>query len=121
MMNRRLVGNEYESRAAEYLQAQGVTILCRNYRKRRGEIDLIGRDGEYLVFFEVKERSGNGSGYAAEAVTGSKRRTICAVSLYYLKEKGYAPDTPVRYDVIAVDGDVVTWIRNAFDYTGKAF
>lgn len=115
-MNKRSVGSEYERLAAEYLKRQGVTILCRNYRSRRGEIDLIGRDGEYLVFFEVKERLGPGSGYAAEAVTRTKQRTISAVAEYYLLKNGYGTDTPVRYDVIAIDRDRTEWIRNAFEH-----
>ncbi len=121
VMNKREVGGKYESRAAEYLSEHGVEILERNYRTRRGEIDLIGRDGEYLVFFEVKERSGVGSGYAAEAVTLSKRRTICAVSERYLFEKKYGSDTAVRYDVIAIDRDSIEWIKNAFEYMGRTF
>ena len=119
--NKRALGSGYESRAAFYLERQGVEILHRNYRDRRGEIDLIGRDGEYLVFFEVKARGGTGAGYAAEAVTVSKQRTICNVSVRYLKENGYGTDTPVRYDVISFDNEKIDWIKNAFDYVGKAF
>ena len=55
-MNTRKTGTEYERMAADYLQKQGIRILERNYRNRNGEIDIIGRDQEYLIFFEVKYR-----------------------------------------------------------------
>ena len=58
-MNNRQTGNAYEQMAAEYLQKKGMIILDRNFRRgRNGEIDIVGRDGKYLVFVEVKYRSG---------------------------------------------------------------
>ena len=69
-MNTRQTGNRYEQMAADYLEKQGMQILERNFRRgRNGEIDIIGREGKYLVFVEVKYRSGDEKGNAAEAVT----------------------------------------------------
>ena len=68
-MNKRKIGNTYEQMAAEYLQNAGVKIVEKNYRNRQGEIDLIGFDGECLVFFEVKYRKNASKGAPVEAVT----------------------------------------------------
>lgn len=113
-MNTRKKGTEYEQAAAEYLQRSGVEILERNYRSRRGEIDLIGRDGEYTVFFEVKYRRDNGKGAPAEAVNFLKQKTICRVADYYRMRHGIGEFSPVRYDVVAIEGAELMWYKNAF-------
>ena len=87
---------------------------------RFGEIDIIGYDREYLIFFEVKYRQGDSMGSAVEAVEYRKQQKICRVSDYYRMIHHCPTDTPVRFDVIAIDGDSIRWIRNAFDYCGRA-
>ena len=119
--NKRETGSAYERLAAEYLKENGCLILRTNYRNRFGEIDLIGKDGDDLVFFEVKERKSGQAGSAAEAVTLSKQKKICAVSDSYRFRENVSPDTQIRYDVIAIDGNRVSWIKNAFDYVGNGF
>ena len=114
--NKRQTGARKEELAADYLKRQGVRILEMNYRCRQGEIDLIGRDGEFLVFFEVKWRRDGRSGYAAEAVDKRKQKRICRVSDMYRMFKGFDDDTALRYDVVAIDGDGIDWIKNAFFY-----
>lgn len=113
-MNTRKKGMEYEQVAAGYLQRQGVNILEHNYRNRRGEIDLIGRDGEYTVFFEVKYRRNDRKGAPAEAVNFAKQKTICRVADYYRMTHGIGEFSAVRYDVIAIEGETITWYKNAF-------
>lgn len=113
-MNTRKKGKEYEEKAAEYLRSQGVWILECNYRVRIGEIDLVGRDGEYLIFFEVKYRRNNATGSPAEAVTYRKQKTICRVADYYRMFHQVGEFTPVRYDVVAICGEEITWYQNAF-------
>lgn len=113
-MNTRKKGAKYEEKAAAYLHSQGVQILERNYRSRRGEIDLIGRDGEYTVFFEVKYRRDNAKGYPTEAVNYGKQKNICTVADYYRMLHHMGETTPVRYDVVAICGEEITWYRNAF-------
>ena len=83
---------------------------------RNGEIDIVGRDGKYLVFVEVKYRSGDEKGNAAEAVTTAKQRTICRVADYYRYLHHYGEDTWVRYDVVAIQGEALHWIPNAFPH-----
>ena len=115
-MNTRKKGAAYEQAAIEYLQRQGVAILERNYRNRRGEIDIIGRDGAYTVFFEVKYRKDNARGYPGEAVNYSKQRTICRVADYYRMMHRMGDFVPVRYDVVAICGEEITWYQNAFEH-----
>lgn len=113
-VNRRRVGTHYEQLAANYLRSQGVTILERNYRCPRGEIDLIGLDGRYLVFVEVKYRRDGRQGDPSEAVTGWKQRRICQTARYYLYGHRYGEDTPCRFDVISIRNEEIRWIKNAF-------
>jgi len=113
-MNTRKKGAVYEQVAAAYLQNHGVTILERNYRNRRGEIDLIGRDGEYTVFIEVKYRKDGEKGSPAEAVNFVKQKTICKVADYYRMTHGMGEFSAVRYDVVAIEGAIITWYKNAF-------
>lgn len=110
------MGSEYEERTVAYLQEYGVRIVERNFRNRFGEIDLIGYDGEYLVFFEVKYRNSDGSGSGEDAVNAKKRHNICKVSDYYRVLNGIGEFTPMRYDVIAIKGNQIHWIKNAFAY-----
>ena len=116
-MNKRKVGADKETLAAAFLEKQGVTILERNYRNRSGEIDLIGRDGEYLVFCEVKYRTDASTGHPAEAVDARKQRRISRCALYYLMRHGLA-DQACRFDVVSFEGETVTLYPNAFDYLG---
>ena len=113
-MNRREVGSRYEDTAAAYLINHGYEILCRNFRGRQGEIDLIGRDGRYLVFIEVKYRKNAESGDPAEAVTGLKQERIRYTAQYYLYSHGFGEDTPCRFDVVSILGDEIRLIRDAF-------
>lgn len=114
--NRRREGTQYEQRAAGYLREQGYHIREMNYRCRMGEIDIVAEEGDYLVFVEVKYRSGCVGGMPEEAVNWSKQKTISRVALYYCMTHGYAEDTPCRFDVVAFLQDEVHLIRNAFEY-----
>lgn len=115
-MNTRAKGAQKEEEVCAYLRSGGVKIVESNFRNRQGEIDLIGYDGDYLVFFEVKYRSGKSKGSAAEAVGFAKQKKICQVADYYRMLHHCAEDTPIRFDVVAVDGENVAWIKNAFNY-----
>ncbi len=117
-MNKREIGAQKEEEARKYLEQNGVCIKECNFRCRQGEIDLIGYDGAYLVFFEVKYRAGQGLGSAVEAVGITKQKKICKVSDYYRMLHECPGDTPIRFDVIAVDGDRIEWLQNAFPYYG---
>ncbi|MFL1454400.1 YraN family protein [Marinobacter sp. GN3S48] len=111
------IGTHTEAVAARYLQSRGVTILERNVFSRGGEIDLIGRDGESLVFFEVRYRGHGSFSGGAESVTREKQRRLVKAASYYLHRNGLW-NVPSRIDVIAIaPGDIkkyrVQWIKNA--------
>ena len=103
------MGTAYEKLAGAYLEQQGYEILEYNYRCRMGEIDIVARQGGYLVFVEVK--------YRADSTVG-KQRTISKVASYYCLTHGYGTFTPCRFDVAAVLGEQIKVIQNAFDYQG---
>ncbi len=115
-MNKRKEGAKYERIAEGYLLDQGYRIIARNFRCRTAEIDLIARDGKYLVFLEVKERSGCALGYAGEAVDGRKQARILAAARFYLHRFHIDPQMPVRFDVVCIDNGKLRLIRNAFLY-----
>ena len=120
MLNsRQRLGKSGEEKAAGFLEKKGYAILVKNYRCKVGEIDIIARDGEMLVFIEVKTRSGLDYGFPAEAVTPRKQRQICRTAQWYLAEQQLF-GVPARFDVIAVlgagpAGDRIEHIDNAFD------
>lgn len=106
-------GGAGELRAEEFLGRQGLAIVARNYRTRMGEIDLIARDGDTLVFVEVRLRSDPRFGGAAASITPRKRRRIVAAARQYLMRLPRVP--PCRFDVVALDGGKPEWLRGAFD------
>ena len=114
-MNKRSLGTAWEEQAAECLKREGCEILERNFRGRRGEIDLIVRDGRYLVFVEVKYRKNADSGFPEEAVDYRKQRIISRVAQEYLLKKRLSETTPCRFDVVAICGERVCHIKNAFE------
>lgn len=79
-----------------------MRILARNYRCRSGEIDVVARDGEALVFVEVKERRSASHGTAVEAVTAQKRARVVRAARIYAASEGLS-EAPVRFDVVAID------------------
>lgn len=108
----------YEQLAGEYLKQQGYEILTYNFRCRYGEIDIIARDGEYLVFVEVKYRRNTKSGSPFEAVHLRKQQVISRVASYYCLTHGCLDCTPCRFDVVAILGEERMLLKNAFDYCG---
>ena len=115
-MNKREIGDRKEKEAAAYLQSQGMEILEYNFRNRFGEIDLIGRQDGYIVFVEVKFRRNALLGYSFEAVDLRKQKQICHVADFYRMTHGIGEFSPIRYDVVGIEGDKITWIPNAFPH-----
>lgn len=102
-----------ERRAARYLTERGLALLATNYRCRFGEIDLIMRDREQLVFVEVRLRRHGGFGGALESVDHRKQRRIGLAARHYLQRERL--DAPCRFDVVGIDGeDRIEWLRDAF-------
>ncbi|MCB1794082.1 MAG: YraN family protein [Candidatus Competibacteraceae bacterium] len=119
MINRVAQGSAAEDLACRYLEARGLTLVTRNVRCRGGELDLIMRDGEHLIFVEVRSRSHTRYGTPAESVTRSKQQRLLRAAALYLQRQRL--DLPCRFDVVAIlqaDGEPqVEWIRDAFQLT----
>lgn len=115
-MNTRQRGTEKEQLAAGYLAEHGMRIVEQNFRSRQGEIDIIGYHDGCLVFVEVKYRASLSKGSALEAVDFRKQRQICRTADYYRMRRCLGEDTPVRYDVLAIQGEEIEWIQNAFPH-----
>lgn len=111
--NNRHVGAAYEQAAGNYLRKQGYSIIEYNYRCPVGEIDLIARDGEYLVFCEVKYRKDTRKGNPLEAVDAKKQRVIYKCALHYLLIHGFN-EIPCRFDVIGFENENIIHIKDAF-------
>jgi putative endonuclease len=120
LMNR-LLGERGERLAARYLKRQGMRILLRRYRSEQGEIDLIARDGDTLVFVEVKARR---KGSPVETVTLEKQRRLTNVSFQFLR-KYQLLEVRSRYDVVAIvwpddrTPPQIEHFRNAFEPVGR--
>ena len=99
--NNATLGARGEEIAAQYLASAGMTVVCRNWRCRYGELDLIARDDDVTVFVEVKTRTGRRFGMPAEAVTFAKQCRIRRLAAIWLSEQE-GPWVRVRFDVIAV-------------------
>jgi putative endonuclease len=111
-MNR--AGARAEDLCAELLRRAGLRVLARNWRCRHGEIDLVAEEGATLVFAEVRFRSGEGYGGAAESVTAAKQARLVAAARLYLMRR---PEADCRFDVLlldSLDAGRIRWIRNAF-------
>lgn len=104
-------GREAELRAERHLQNCGFQQVDRNFRVRGGEIDLIMRDGETLVFVEVRQRSSKDYGGAGASITALKQRRIVLAARHYLARRG---DCECRFDCVLIDGDTLDWVRDAF-------
>jgi putative endonuclease len=104
-------GQLWEQRALTYLGMRGLTLVEANYACRGGEIDLIMRDRDTIVFVEVRQREDCRYGGALASISPAKvRRLVRAAQTYLLR---YTRLPPCRFDVLAVDGDQIDWIRNA--------
>jgi putative endonuclease len=113
-----LFGKTGEDLACLELERRGYAIVARRYRVRGGELDIIARDGQTLVFVEVKTREGRAFGEAAEAVTAFKQRRIAHLALDYVT-RHHVRDCPCRFDVVSIQVDegrpTIEVFQNAFD------
>ncbi|MCK5326216.1 MAG: YraN family protein [Woeseiaceae bacterium] len=115
----RIVGDRAEQLAFRYLRDRGLLPVTRNYRHRRGEVDLIMLDGDCLVFVEVRFRSSKSFAQAALTVDRHKQRKLaCAAEMFLATRQAYSNHT-TRFDVVGIDADAnggysIEWLRDAF-------
>ncbi len=112
------LGQRGEALALEEIKRLGYRKIIKNYRCRLGEVDLVAKDGDVLVFIEIKTRKGRPLGFAKEAVTLRKQKQLSKVALNYMKTNNCC-DVSARFDVVAVavgsGSPQIEVIRNAFE------
>lgn len=107
-------GDQAEQQALQYLQQQGLTNVCSNFRCKVGELDLVMRDGAALVVIEVRYRKSAQFGGALASITRQKQSRIIAATQHYVIINRLS-HLPIRFDVVALSGDgSIHWIKNAF-------
>lgn len=115
-INKRQIGNQYEALAKQYLKKQGLIEIADNFGSKCGEIDLIMRDLQCIVFVEVKYRQNPHFGLAQEMVTYSKAKKLQKTANLWMINRGLSPyDTEFRFDIVAIhnQGRDINWIKNA--------
>ena len=120
MATTREQGEYTEKLAYQYLEDKGLKLLERNFHSRFGEIDLVMKDNDTLVFVEVRYRRSNNFGSGAETVTASKQSKLIKTASVYLQQHDKMKQYPARFDVVSISGSVeasnleFNWIENAF-------
>ena len=114
---KRQTGNEAEDQAVKYLKNKGYKILARNFACKAGEIDIIARKKNDLVFVEVKARATNTYGGGVAAVNKSKQKKITLCAITYIKENKPKFDA-LMFDIIALTDGKLEHIQNAFALEG---
>ena len=120
MATTREQGEYTEKLAYQYLEKKGLKLLERNFHSRFGEIDLVMKDNDSLVFVEVRYRRSNNFGSGAETITASKQSKLIKTASVYLQRHEKMKQYPARFDVVSISGSVeasnleFNWIENAF-------
>lgn len=123
MVTTREQGEYTESLACQYLENKGFKLIEKNFNCRLGEIDLIMKDSDSLVFVEVRYRRSNNFGSGAESVTASKQAKLIKTASLYLQQHAKLNKYPSRFDIVSITGFIETddinnidfdWIENAF-------
>ena len=117
-------GKQGEKIAAAFLKKNGYRIIEKNFRCVLGEIDIIAREKDELVFVEVKTRKSGELGYPEQAVGTKKQKKMSQLALWYLQKKN-TTDAQARFDVVAItisaSGKEIKLIKNAFDFIANQF
>jgi putative endonuclease len=108
-------GEQAETLAAAFVESCGLRIVARNYRCRYGELDLVARDGDTLVFIEVRRRAGNRFGGAAASIDAAKREKLLKAARHYLAELAAPP--ACRFDAVLLSGEPprIEWLLNVIE------
>jgi putative endonuclease len=106
-------GRRWENAALDHLKRHGLALVEANFSCKAGEIDLVMRERDTLVFVEVRQRADRKHGGAAASITPAKIRRLVRAAQYYLLRFPRTP--PCRFDVVAFDGDQLDWLRNVIE------
>jgi putative endonuclease len=112
MINKTERGKQGEAKAEKFLTDKGYTVIARNYRYKRSEIDLIVQKENWLVFVEVKLRTSKAFGFPEESVNAAKRKKILEGAAQYLHETNWTGK--VRYDIVAIHNNEIEHFEDAF-------
>lgn len=117
-LNRLDIGRSGEQSAERFLCSKGMQLVARNYRCPQGEIDLVVRDGDTLVFVEVRRRASTAYGSPIETISAAKQRKLTAAAQHFLLSQRISTRQALRFDVIGIvsgdSGETMDWIANAF-------
>jgi putative endonuclease len=113
-MDRRHAGALAENTAAAFLEAQGFTIVARNFLRRLGELDVVARQGDLLIIAEVRMRASDRYGGAAASIGRAKQQRIVATAALFLQQHRELARCRARFDVLIVRDGKVEWIKHAF-------
>lgn len=111
---KQILGYHAESKACAFLELHGLILLDQNYHGPTGEIDLIMKEGDYVVFVEVRSRNDQNYQEALASITPTKQRKVIKTAIHYLLEKNWFNKVDCRFDVVAMDERENHWIKNAF-------
>ncbi len=116
--NKQSLGKSGEEFATRLVTESGLSVITRNYRCPKGEMDIIARDGEKLIFIEVRTRRSSYRGWGEESITHQKAQRLQAIAAYYVLQQGYASWPCLRFDVLAIrwigENPEAKWIQAAF-------
>ena len=113
-MDRQQIGKTAEDTAAAFIEAQGLQVVRRNFRRRAGELDIVARDDDTLVIIEVRTRSSDAYGGAAASVDFRKQTKLRRAAALLLQERKDLAGLRVRFDVVAMSPTGIEWIKHAF-------
>lgn len=114
-LSRKQTGNSWELTARRWLEGKGLRFVAANVRGRGGEIDLIMKDGQTIVFVEVRYRQSSRFGGAAASVTLAKQQKLLQTAhLWLARHNGSFDTVDCRFDVVAFTGNAIDWLKNAF-------
>jgi len=117
-MNNYQKGHLYEEKTVEFLEQHRCEILEKNYRRKTGEIDIIARSQETVLFIEVKYRSNKSFGYPSHSIDFYKQQKILKTATWYLKETNHF-EKPVRFDAAIWCDGKLDYYKGAFSYDGS--
>ncbi len=116
--SKKQLGDIGEEKAFQFLSEQGLKLVAKKFYSRFGEIDLIMRDNDYLVFIEVRSRKNMGFGSALESITTAKQNKLRKTADYFLLKNTQLNNKLARFDIIIVPTttryDQINWLKNAF-------
>ncbi len=107
-------GQQAEQQACKFLLAKNLRLITQNYRCKYGEIDIIMRDQEDIVFVEVRSRERTDYGNVLESVNRHKQKKIITTATHFLQQRDWLYTKNCRFDVVGIHPTNIEWIKNAF-------